>query len=278
MAKVLKAYPYPVLGHGNDIQGFFEPEMQYVLRPDVIRIDCTFKLEQQTIEKLIADSKAQYMVRIECGATSFRNTYLTNDRHLNIEIQSEQLKDNVEVAFFVTCVEDMDAYEPEGIDPDLAGEPSFVESGDVLANGGTTRFIADKDFDPLKAPVSSFIKVTKGNDKTGPVVIDYEGDSIMLNLSHKDFENYSEAMGSSVGTALSSLVFPALVDALYTLAADDGTYRDSNWFMRLAQICSERNLDVDEPFSTAQTLLGNPLERGLKEIKDANIDEIGSLE
>lgn len=272
MAATSKSYPFPVLGNEDDIKGLFKPVMRYTLEPNVVVIECEFELSNPSIEKLIADENAAYFAQVECGNTFYRRTFVTHEPKLKIEIDAGDLRDRVDVSFCVCAVNDIPSYSPDGIHPDLAGEPTAVEKGDVLADGGTGSFMADKTFDPLKAPVSSFMKIKEANEKSAPMAIDYGGDQILIKLSKDDYNNYVYARKYAVSTLHSSLVLPALVDALYVISKDDGTYEGSPWFSRIKQICRERDIDITDPLTAAQRMLGKPVERGLKEVKTLSSD------
>src|SRR5205807_2685433 len=118
------------------------------------------------IEELIADNKAAYFVEIECGSTFYRRTFSTSENKIRIEIEAGDLRDKVGVSFSVCATAEIPDYSPEGVHPDLAGDPVDVEKGDMLADGGAGWFTADKTFDPLKAPLSSFMKIQEGPKKT----------------------------------------------------------------------------------------------------------------
>lgn len=266
MAASNKSYPFPVLGNEDDIEGRFEPTLSCALSPDSVSIESRLDLENDTIERLIDQGRAAFFIEIECGSTFYREIYKKHEQDVKIDIDTMELRDRVDVAFYVCATADMEDYNPAGIHPELAGEPISVEKGDVLADGGGGSFMADKTFDPLKAPVSSFMRVKKGNNKEEPMSIDYGDDQIIIRLSKDDYEKYEYACNYAPSTLHSSLVLPALVDALYTIEHDGGKYQGVPWCDRIQQICRERGYDTEDPISTAQKMLGGPIGRGLAEV------------
>lgn len=271
MPATSKSYPFPVLGNEDDIKGLFKPSMRYTLDPTMVVVECDFELSNATIEQLVAQKKAGYLVQIECGNTFYRRTFVTQEASLRIEIDAGELRDRVDVSFCVCALSEINDYSPEGIHPDLAGEPTVVEAGDVLADGGTGYFIADKSFDPLKAPVASFMKVKQAKEKTAPMRMDYGGDQIIIKLSKDDYRNYAYAQKYAVSSLHATLVLPALIDAIYVINKDT-TYEGSVWFEKIKQICIARDIKLDDPLEAAQRLLSNPVERGLKEIRNMSSD------
>lgn len=273
MAVKYKSYPFPVLGNEDDVAGQFRPAMRYTLEPDTVIIECDFDLVNRSIESLIHDEQASFLVQVECSSTFYRRTFVSHERHEEIVIEAGDLRDKVDVSFFVCATSTLENYHPEGIHPDLEGQPSFIEKGDVLAEGGTGSFLADKTFDPLKAPVSSFMKIKEATEKSTPMSIDYEGDQIVIKLSKDDYKSYKYARKYAISSLHSSLVLPALVDTLYVINKDDGTYDDMPWFNKIKQICRERDIDLSDPLIAAQRMLGKPIERGLNEIKKLSSDD-----
>lgn len=273
MAATSKSYPFPVLGNEDDISGRFNPSLRYTLEPHTVVIESEFELSNPTIEKLVNEKKAAFFVQVECGNTFYRRTFTTYEPKIKIEIQAGDLRDRVDVSFCICATQDIEEYSPDGIHPDLAGEPTTVEAGDVLADGGTGSFLADKTFDPLKAPISSFMKIKEGNDKSAPMYIDYGDDQIIIKLSKDDYKKYKFARKYAVSTLHSSLVLPALIDTIYTINRDQGLYQGSPWFNRVQQICRERSIDLNDPLLAAQLLLGKPIERGLQEINEKTTED-----
>lgn len=262
-----KSYPFPVLGNQDDIKGQFNPTLRYTLEPSSVVIESEFNLSNPTIEELVAANKAAYFVEVECGSTFYRRTFSTSEMKIRIEIEAGDLRDKVDVSFCVCATEDIPGYSPEGVHPDLAGDPVDVEKGDVLADGGTGWFTADKTFDPLKAPVSSFMKIQEGTKKVAPMYMEYGDEHILIKLSKDDYGKYQFARKYAVPIVHSALVLPALIDVLYTMQTNKSDFADRPWFTRIQQICRERDINPDDPISAAQALLGQPIDRSLAEIE-----------
>lgn len=269
---ITKSYPFPVLGNEDDIKGLFRPKFRYTLEPTTVVIDCEFEVSNETVEQLLAQKKAAYLVQVECGNTFYRRTFTTTEKELSIEIAAGDLRDRVDVGIVICAIEEIPEYNPEGIHPDLAGEPTFVEKGDVLADGGTGSFVADKDFDPLKAPVSSFMKIKEADEKSAPIAIDYSGDQIVIRLSKDDYKNYAFARKYATSSLHSSLVLPALIDAIYVINNKGDEFEGQPWYNRIKQICRERDIDISDPLTATQRMLGKPVERGLKEVRHLSSD------
>lgn len=271
----IASYPYPVLGNGEDVAGKFNPSLSCTLEHDRVSLRVKYEIENATIEQLVHDRRATYCIELECPSTFFRQIYKTYDSEQLIEIDAGELRDKVTFNFSICATDDIAEYNPEGVHPALDGAPSYVEKGDVIADGKGGWFIADKAFDPLKAPVTSFMKIIKGSYQTGPMSINYGDESILLTLSKDDYDTYLMVKGGAKNTLHSALVFPALLDVLWTMKDEKAAeqWKEQPWFSKIQQIAVRQNISLDEPIEATQKILDLPLSRTLDEIKTNSLQE-----
>jgi len=264
-----KSFPYPVLNNGDDIDGKFSFSLSYTLEPEHVLLDGVFELEHETIETLIHDDSARYVAEVVCPATFYREVFDFRQNAFSATIPAAQLRGQVIVSSSICTRKFVGDYEPVGIHPDLTGGSSDLAEGELLAIGETAFFNADKEFDPLRAPVSSFMRIQKGTSKTGPVTVDYDDDKIVIKLSHDDHASYGELPRKRVSGILhASVVLPVLTDTLHIMTTSRPVYQDQQWFARIEQICAQRGFDLSEPLETAQKLLAFPLGRNFRSIKE----------
>lgn len=263
-----KSYPYPVLGNEDDIEGRFSFSMDYSLEPQRVILDCVFSLENETIEHLMQTGETVFIAEAICPATFFREVYSSATPNMSKSIQADKLRGQVTVSSYISAVKPIPEYLPEGTHADLQGEPFSLEAGDIIAVGGTAAFIADKTFDPLRAPVSSFIKIQRGEDKTGPMTAEYTADSIIIRLAQDDYDAYLIVKPTTAANIHASIVLPILTDTIHLMYSNKSVYQDQQWFTRIEQICMERGLNTDEPLECAQKILHFPIARGLRNIKE----------
>jgi len=263
-----KSYPYPVLGNEDDIAGSFGVEFHYELGKEEIIINPVFVLENATIESLMGKGKASFISEVECRSTFFRKSFSTRNATERFSIPSRALRERVIVGFYICADEDISGYSPKECHSDYEGSSFDIEKGDVLALGGYCSFIAEKNFDPLRPPVSSFMSIMEGNNHEGPMEIDYEPDKITMILSKTDWKNYMDVRGQkdAEGILHSSIVFPVLIDAIHQVQNGNDDYCEKNWFGRLEAIIDAKGLRDKEPFDAAQKILENPVARSFQGI------------
>lgn len=269
------SFPYPVLGNGDDIQdGDFKPSLQYSITPDFVTMECGFELTNTDIASLVEEHVAAFLVEIECGNTYYRSTKQTSDRAMSIQIPVSELRERVDIGFYICTTQSLEAYLPAGAHEDFGDEPFYLEAGDIIALGGTTSFVVAKEFDPLNAPISSIIKLEKSTKNNADMRVSYDGERIVIQLPKKDFEAYSLIKSSSAELLHSTIVLPVLVDAIYEISdRGSGNYDGTVWSDRLRQICIERDINIDEPLVAAQRILNYPINRTL-EWRSKNIMEM----
>lgn len=268
------SYPYPVLGNDDDVEGRFDASFKHALRRDNIVLKSSFKLKNKTLENLIKNKKAIYTVEVECPSTFYRKLFSSFENEADFLLPSTVVREHVSVGFFVRAMEAITGYEIEGCHFDYKDFKFAVGPGDVLAIGGYTSFIAEKDFDPMQPAVSSLIAIKQGNKDAGLMEIDYSQDKIFIKLSRKDHKNYSQIKGMATiaGVLHSSIVLPVLADAIRQVIDVDEETQDRHWYRRLEVILRQQELMDQDPIIAAQRILRGPLERclsGLVETAEA---------
>jgi len=264
-----KSYPHPVLGNEDDLGGIFQvAPFHYELKKDEVILNPTFNLKNATVDDLLKKGGASFVAEVECRSTFFRTSFSTRNTAERFAIPSKFLRERVTVGFYVCADQDIRGYKPAECHPDYEGASFDIEAGDVLAVGGYTSFIAEKNFDPLRPPVSSFMSIREGNHHEGPMQVDYETEKITIILSKADWRNYMGVRGQKLaeGALHASIVFPVLVDAIHQMQSGNSDYGDMNWFGRLEAILDAKGLREKEPFESAQKILDRPATRGLQSL------------
>lgn len=273
-----KSYPHPVLGNEDDFNptSAFRVEFSYELSRAAVAMKPTFTLKNKALEELIKKGKASFLIEAQCRSNFYRSSFSTRELSEKIVVPAKLLRERVSVEFFIVADGDIKGYEPSDCHPDYKGISFDIEKGDILAVGGYAAFSAEKAFDPLRPPVSSFMSIREGVHHEGPMEIDYTSDKITIELSKADWRNYLDVRNDKLAEAIlhSSVVFPVLLDAIYQLRS--GEHADSNWYGRLETILDTKGLRDKEPFEAAQRILDNPSARSFQSINailEANSDE-----
>lgn len=273
-----KSFPHPVLGNEDDVGGEFKVHFKYELSKAAVILNPSFVLKNKAIEELLKKGKASFITEVQCKSTFFRESFADRQGNPKFTIPASRLRERVTVGFYVCADAEISDYAPTDPHPDYDGAKFDLEPGDVLAVGGDSSFNADKTFDPLRPPVSSFMSIREGLKHEGPVEVDYTDDKIAVVLSKSDWHNYMSVRGQKTteGVLHASVVLPVLIDAVHQVKQQISDYEDANWYVRIQAILEARGLNNKTPFEIAQKILENPINRGFKslnEILDSADDE-----
>lgn len=266
-------YPYPVLGNDDDFNGHFTPSMTYSINPTDVSLEIRFDLENNYIEQLIQDGRASFFIEISCSKTYYRRFIKTDKLCLSYKDSSRKLRGRVDVSFFICTNEAIEDYCP-------LGELCFVEAGDIIAVGGDASFVAEKEFDPLKAPIKSIVKITKLDKPQDEFTMVYKDEFITICIPEDMWDLYENAAKDAGAAEMlhASIVLPALMDAIDTLKgkgdAKDAEFANAPWALKLSELCNNRNIDMEsDSLIIAQKLLGNPVKRALDWYEKKEDDE-----
>lgn len=276
--------PHPVLGLGDDVKGSYQVSSSVKLGKERIAVTVNHGLVNETIEKLMEDKIVAFCTEINCPQTLFRESFTTFEPNQIIEIDSTNLRDKVDVRFYVTAKRDISGYSIVGANPDYQDSTFEIAKGDVLAYGGDTSFIAAKRWEELKS-ISSFLVIMEGSKEEQPFEIYLNSDKIIVYLSKKDYAVYKRASKHGFDPIFhSSIVVPALSYALQqTMTAEGNPYENLKWHQVLEfRKANDQRLEKIEwspeyAPKIAQILLENPFTRTLNRIENI-IDTSFSVE
>jgi hypothetical protein len=274
------SYPHPVLGHTDDVEGEFGVDFEEELGRDEILLHCEIKLENKTLYKAFEEDKVNVVCDIDCPSTLYRSTIKIKDKSSIIKINSNDVRDKVDVNFYVIASEGIRGYQPEGINIDYENVNFDIEKGEVLAvdkRNGHSYFIAKKSYEQFKS-ASSFMQVVKQEDiERGPVDYVLDDERILIRLPEKDFNHYSEIYTDDSFPAVyhAILALPALTTALSeALSEGKEDLKEKLWYQHIFQIRendpSLKNIpwERDYAIQLAQAILKLPIYRSFENIKE----------
>jgi hypothetical protein len=97
-----RSYPHPVLSDFGDdvIDSLFQPVVEVKGSANAYEFKATFKTNNEDLETLVAQKKAQFAVHVECKQTRYRKLFVGMTEVWNFQILSNQLDGRVEVCCF----------------------------------------------------------------------------------------------------------------------------------------------------------------------------------
>lgn len=277
------AFPYPVLGIGNDITSNFtwhysvdQNNYEYLITIDV-------QLNNKSIEDYIKYDLADYICEIECTSTFIRKCIPSKYGHFDIKLSKSEIAREVTVELSVVVKETIEDYQNKQLNPIYSGYQISLEPGDLMAYIGRFKFNADIVFEKLKRiDTYMIIREDATIDQTDFKLDSVDGkiEILIPSVMYKHYKEVIKGNSSYAAIIHGSLVFNALLAALYNIDA----YPDKLWARCIKEriekdpeiaklgIDPSDEDDREELPKLAQALLGDPFKRlftGIEKIHES---------
>lgn len=261
-----RSYPHPVLGNRDDVPGAaFQATLEMSADKQYVYVNVKVACSCETLNALIKENRAAFVLHIECSNTLFRRAYEFQSMDYRISIPADQLNDDVEVNIFVHAICDIPNYHVPEAHPDYGDAVFDIRCRDILAVGEGRVFPIQSKFDSLKK-ISSIMQISESTkDGDIPMEVAFNGEKIVIYLSKSDFEVYKvlknyEAVRGHLST---TIVLPVLIEALHILKDESEGIEDSRrWVRTLARRIEGMDTQMDV-FQLAQQILELPIKRAL---------------
>lgn len=279
-------FPYPVLNKNLDdyVDSEFETHIETkLLSQSVVQVIVEFKVLNSTLQALLNKKKVVFAVHIEGKSSSFRKLYLANPNEsvVNIDLNSRDVSNDVEVNTMIIANEDIPKYKNEKFnDVYYSNEFSIsIEKGDILAFDEMA--IIELGFSNREARgTKSIITVAGIDDKF--MKVDVSGNIIQVMLpksDHAAYQHLSQESSVKKNFLIITVILPALTYTLETIK-NGNVDPELEWFNVLERLLSELGYDInnlknEDALHLSQKLLDFPIFNTIDEFYKAGeiIDE-----
>ena len=269
-------FTHPVLSPESDHypDGLFSTTL---LKPEDdggnIRIVIDFTVQEPTLQQLISDCKARCVAMLYCRATLHQQTLEAKggSTQIEVKISPELLRDAIELHPLVVATETL-TLDTSTTDPFYHGTSPTVSEGEPLAADRGWHFNLDVD----SLPLGSIFQFIPEPETTGPMQIEIDPQQTYINI-RVNAEQFKEMnITRQQGLTVPSVFSAALVGAIQRVRKMDPDEPTiiPGWVDTLRKQSSKHGVDIenDEPFVVAQTLLGDPF-ASLKKFQMQNVEE-----
>jgi len=267
------SFPHPVLGSSDDISGNYNTQISVHLDRNEIGLSIIHELNQATTEKLIERKEAAFLTEVHCAQTLFRVSYMSHDEQQTIVLPASDLRDKVDLNFYIVALKDLKDYKVDGANADYAGFSFEISKGDILAYGGYSMFWAGKRWEAQKS-VSNLMEVQPYEHVSGPMKFLITGDKIIIKLSRSDYGQYQKVVRFEQFAPIfhSTIVLPALMFAISQMIQNSELYENYAWYQILnfrrqsEEKINKISWEMENVPEIAQAILDNPVERTFRGI------------
>ena len=226
MRTTYRNYPYPVLAFFNDDypNNSFSYEIKSNSDNNKFKIEIDFNLNCKTLNNMISNSLACFLVHIECPKTRFRNIYTTTESTKEIFIDGGNLNNKVEIVVSVISTNKNDNFSSDEFNSIFGDNAFSIVNGDILAIAPDCVLTIEKD---ETFTGSSLFNITY-SDKLKVLTWEIDNSSILIKLPKNTFDLYNSLKSSAKARSIitNTIVVPILVEVLTSLKYEINLYDD----------------------------------------------------
>lgn len=279
------SYPHPVLDASDDVDSsFLVSNFQFTPFVEDIRLRFDIRFNDPTLKCLLAEGKARVSIRWRCTATLATEEFepahiapLSDGHQFECWIDQRQVRGEIQADFRVLVIEPLTGFRWERQHPDYGNAAFDLGVGDVLADGGSVKFSANKLYDPLDPPVGScFTLVEDAAVRKGFRVV-FDEETIVVRLSpglHRDLG----LLSAKPELQISAVILPALMETITfiqrfrtdELAEDPAGFA---WYQIISDLIKQYGGLDDRAIEIAQAILAFPVDSTLAQAADATEED-----
>ena len=269
------SYPHPVLDASDDVASRFEITSATVeATQEDVEIKLQVVIDDPDLLGHIKSGLCRYSLRWTCG-TTISTGRLNPKSPESIPTASargflsdqQYLSGEVDVELHVMAAKPISAFGWSRQNAEYGDAVFDIDTGDIVAFGGSFTFNAKKHYDPLSPPVGSCFKFINDPGLRKGIRINFDSDkevvvripsSLMENLHH--FSGWPDLQ-------IATLVLPALMETLAFMKANNESEEedlsDFRWFVAISSMVNENGGLEKSPLHLAQKILENPIDRAM---------------
>jgi hypothetical protein len=285
MARTRGSYPHPVLDTSDDVASTFEL-LNVSSAPTVDDIEVRFEIrsDDPELQKLLARKEARYSFRWKCGATlatgelePVPDGHTAEGTRFVAWLDQREVRGTVSVEVRVIADQEITGHHWSRQNSEYGGAKFDHGVGDLLADGGSFSFVADKLYDPLDPPIGSCFQFVPDPSVKRNVELSFLDDEVVkVRFPEKDFPGLA-AMSANPVVQIGSVVLPALMETISTVrrSRDSGSeeLEDMAWARTITTLVQQAGGFEKSSFELAQKILDRPINKILIQFLEGAEDE-----
>ena len=286
-----RLFTYPVLNEENSdyLTSIFDLDVQCRMSDvNTVTFDLNILMDNEELLQLVANGDAEYVIHIECTATSYREMkrFITCENH-KIDVPASRINGKVEVLAMLVLNKDVIGLKNRDWNEDYEDFSFDLAKGSILAYNNIPAFDVVKKYEELSNASSIFKIIKRLTDDATPMKVDLGMEFICIYLGAKDYKMYSNlSCKSTIQPILNALIItPALVYVFEELRQENGIENNEykTWFISLLKSYEKRGVNLIDVINNsdktsvelAQEAMEYPLNAALQELTEVfdNVEE-----
>jgi len=267
------SYPHPVVDTADDVSSHFKV-INVLVDPSQQDIEITYEIrtDDPDLIRLLDSGSAIHSLRWRCSSTistgEMRPTEyqrMSTGFKLKAWLDQQLVKGKVDADVRIIVAKELYNHQWTNQHADY-GEASFdLQPGDVLADGGSFQFDAEKMYDPLNPPVGSFFKFVKSTSIHKRIKTTFDdNDSVNVQIPEKTFDHFN-LFSHRPDLQISIVVLPALLETLNFIKfnSTEEPLDDKAWYVEINKLVEARGGWDQSLLELAQKILENPIDTAI---------------
>lgn len=249
-----RLYTYPVLGEEKDDynSSVFDVDLQYMMNGiNNLQLEFNFTLDNEELQNLIIDGKAEYVIHIECTNTAFRTTLHSITEQSIIDIPVGRIYGKLEIIALIVSKENINNFINSDWNDDYSGISFNLSKGSILAYKNLPALDIVKNYEELTSTSSIFLVYKRLTTEEKPMEVNIDSAQIKIGLGTQEYNTYSRFCRKIQFQPIlnSMIVFPALVYVFEELKQENGIEANQGkaWYISLSKAYEKRGINfIDE--------------------------------
>lgn len=263
-------FPYPVLGHVDDIDSDWGCTYSAICDDEEIRFIIEIKNNFEDLDELIHAHKACYACEIICGRTFIRRAERSYDDKFEIRIHRSDIRDTLSLTLYIISTEEQKMYTSDKFKEIYRHNANFLqplEVGEILAQLPEYTLPVDIEYDDINS--IPLIEIKKGACEFE--YIHLNSDTIQVVLPEPAFEKLNLIKDRYLSIYYSSFIFNALIQAVPEIEQ----LSDKTWAQKLTIILKDDKFKgLDNKTDTSeivQKILNNPYSNMIENLVNLSV-------
>lgn len=256
-----RLYAYPVLSEEKDdyIKSVFNVQLEHNMQGvNHIRFNFTILMDNEEMQELLMEGKAEYVIHLECPNTAFRTTVHTISNQAFCEIPIGRLNGKLEIIALLVAKEDIKQFSSKDWNEDYEGVVFDFSRGNILGYKNLPSLDIVKNFEELSNAGSIFMIYKRLTNEPKPIAVNLDASQIKIGLGTQEYEIYSRFCKKTQFQQIlnSMIIFPALVYVFEELKQENGIEANEGkaWFVSLNRAYKKRGISfIDEIMNEEKT-------------------------
>lgn len=268
-------FPYPVLSAFTDdyIDSFFDLDVAITEEYGTLWLNYEFQLHNDTLNQLVKEERARFLIHIECSQTTFRTAITVDEKKGRVVLDPKLIKGVVDVNGFLITSSEITDYSNQQFSDWYQSMTFTLAKGSTLAVAQMSEVVLSENKDDFKN-IQSIINIRRSK-KQSYMTIDYSTDKIIIALPNDTYDIYAQyAKTDFKEVIITNVVFPALIHVFTKIEQQNEEFEDNRWYQVIKSILETSGEDITsmgdrgtESYVIVQKLLRDPVFKALNAIK-----------